>query len=67
MVTVGRVCNMLGEISKRRNQDESECIKFYLKGITAEPLGYFENYTDLADQCGAMGYLELSLIILKLS
>ena len=56
MVTVGRVCNMLGEIAKRRNGDEGSSIRFYLKGITAEPLGYFDNYSDLADICEEMGY-----------
>lgn len=33
IITFGRVCNMIGEISKRKNDYEA-AIKFYLRGIS---------------------------------
>lgn len=60
MVTVGRVYNMLAEIAKRKGGDEEASIRYYTRGISMEPLGYFENYTDLGDTCEAMGFSELS-------
>lgn len=33
IITFGRVCNMIGEISKRKNDYEAS-IKFYLRGIS---------------------------------
>lgn len=60
MVSVGRVCNMLAEIAKRRGDDEEASIRYYIRGITSEPLGYIDNYIDLGNLCEAMGYPELS-------
>ena len=38
-----------------------------MKGITNEPIGYFDNYNDLADLIEGLGFAELSQIILKIS
>jgi hypothetical protein len=31
-----------------------------MKGITNEPIGYFDNYNDLADLIEGLGFAELS-------
>jgi len=33
IITLGRVCNMIGEINKKKNDYEA-AIKFYLRGIS---------------------------------
>ena len=62
IVTIARVCNMLGEIAKRGNYVE-EAINYYLKGIRSDPIGYFDNYGDLAEISESLGHPGLSLII----
>jgi hypothetical protein len=62
IVTIARVCNMLGEISKR-NEEYEEAIKYYLKGIKSDPIGYFDNYNDLAEISETLELPSLSLII----
>ena len=57
---------MLGEISKR-NDDLEEAIKYYLKGISSDPIGYYDNYTDLAEICEILDLPSLSLIIQRIS
>lgn len=63
IVTIGRVCNMLGEISKRRNDLEA-AVGYFLKGLCAEPLGHLDNYQDLAAICELLHEQELCIIVL---
>lgn len=63
IVTIGRVCNMLGEISKRKNDYEA-ATQYYLKGLSAEPLGYLDNYVDLADICEILDQHELYTVVM---
>ena len=50
IVTVGRVCNMLAEIAKRQGDVEG-AIRYYLKGLEEDPLGFIDNFFDFADLC----------------
>lgn len=64
IITLGRVCNMLGEISKRKNDCEG-AIKYYLRGLKHEPLGFNDNYLDLADISEIMNENEIHCIIMN--
>jgi len=57
---MGRVCNMIGEINKKKNDYEA-AIKFYLRGITQEP-SYIDNYVDLADISELLNEAEIGKI-----
>lgn len=63
IITVSRVCNMLGEISKRKNDYEA-AISYYLQGLEKEPLGYIDNYLDLADISEMLNEQEVYTIIM---
>eukprot|EP00347_Sterkiella_histriomuscorum_P022730 403337377 len=58
IITIGRVCNMIGEINKKKNDYEA-AIKFYLRGISQEP-SYLDNYVDLADISELLNEIEIS-------
>lgn len=60
IITFGRVCNMIGEINKKKNDYEA-AIKFYLRGISQEP-SYIDNYIDLADICELLNEFQLNKI-----
>lgn len=60
MVPYARICNMIGETNKLK-QDLGEAIKYYLKGIVFEP-SYTENFLDLAQLVSSVGEIELSNI-----
>lgn len=60
---MSRVCNMLGEISKRKNDYEA-AIAYYVQGLEKEPLGYIDNYLDLADISDMLSEPEIYLIIM---
>jgi hypothetical protein len=63
IITVGRVCNMLGEIAKRRD-DLLTAMGHYLRGLESEPIGYSDNYIDLAELVQYLGQSEVHTIIL---
>ena len=60
IITFGRVCNMIGEINKKKNDYEA-AIKFYLRGISQEP-SYIDNYIDLSDICELLNEFQLNKI-----
>ena len=49
LIQHGRVCNMIGEVEKKKNDYES-AIKYYLRGLSQEP-SFVDNYVDLAELC----------------
>ena len=48
IITISRVCNMLGEVSKSSGLFEA-AVSYYLKGIQSDPLGNADNFYDLAE------------------
>jgi hypothetical protein len=48
IITISRVCNMLGEVSKSSGSFEV-ALSYYLKGIHSDPLGNADNFYDLAE------------------
>ena len=65
-LTQGRICNMIAETSKRKNDIEG-AIKFYLKGMAYEP-SYLENFLDLAhlSQVNEPQLCNILLILVKI-
>ena len=43
IITKCRVCNMIGEINKRK-EDYQQVVTYLVKGIESEPIGYRDNY-----------------------
>lgn len=57
---------MLGEISKRKGNHE-RAISFYLKGLNNDPLGYPDNYLDLAEMCESLGSPQMRILIMTIA
>ena len=63
IITISRVCNMLGELHKRQESHQT-AVTFYLKGISSDPLGNLDNYWDLAELYQSLGHSNMYLVII---